>query len=186
MPADTQAMRLLLGYTRMLSAEDAILTPEAQHVATLHVHDLAALVFANIRDAQGIRETGGVRAARLAAVKADIMSHLTDPQLSVVAVATRLKLTPRYIHMLFEDDEFDVFGIRGRSPPDARPSDFLTDVRFADRAIEAIAFDAGFGDMSYFNRTFRRRFGATPSEIRGGIAAGNDFRPRQGTTKGRW
>ncbi len=165
MPADTQAMRLLLGYTRMLSAEDAIMTPEAQHLATLHVHDLAALVFANIRDAQGIRETGGVRAARLAAVKADIMSHLTDPQLSVAAVATRLKLTPRYIHMLFEDDEstFSEYVVEHRL---IRAHRMLTDLRSADRAIGAIALDVGFGDLSYFNRTFRRRFGATPSEIR--------------------
>jgi AraC-like DNA-binding protein len=42
----------------------------------------------------------------------------------------------------------------------------LTDPRFADRSIASAAFDAGFGDVSYFNRSFRRRFGATPSEIR--------------------
>jgi AraC-like DNA-binding protein len=42
----------------------------------------------------------------------------------------------------------------------------LTDPRFAGRGIASVAFDARFGDVSYFNRSFRRRFGATPSEIR--------------------
>ncbi|MDW4800082.1 helix-turn-helix domain-containing protein [Escherichia coli] len=42
----------------------------------------------------------------------------------------------------------------------------LTDPRRSDRSISAVAFEAGFGDLSYFNRTFRRHFGATPSEIR--------------------
>jgi AraC-like DNA-binding protein len=34
------------------------------------------------------------------------------------------------------------------------------------RAIGTIAYEAGFGDLSYFNRAFRRRYGATPSNIR--------------------
>jgi AraC-like DNA-binding protein len=42
----------------------------------------------------------------------------------------------------------------------------LMDPRFADRTIGAIAFGAGFNDLSYFNRSFRRRFGATPSDVR--------------------
>jgi AraC-like DNA-binding protein len=42
----------------------------------------------------------------------------------------------------------------------------LTDPRWIGRPISAIAFDAGFADLSHFNRTFRRCFGATPSEIR--------------------
>ena len=33
-------------------------------------------------------------------------------------------------------------------------------------AISTIAFEAGFGDLSYFNHAFRRRYGATPSDIR--------------------
>jgi AraC-like DNA-binding protein len=32
--------------------------------------------------------------------------------------------------------------------------------------IAAIALDAGFGDLSYFNRSFRKRFDMTPSEWR--------------------
>ena len=42
----------------------------------------------------------------------------------------------------------------------------LTDLRFADGLISTIAFDVGFGDLSYFNNSFRRRFGDTPSDVR--------------------
>jgi len=42
----------------------------------------------------------------------------------------------------------------------------LTDQRWSDRTVSSVAFDAGFGDLSYFNRAFRRRYGATPSDIR--------------------
>jgi AraC-like DNA-binding protein len=42
----------------------------------------------------------------------------------------------------------------------------LTNPLYRNRSISAIAYDAGFGDVSYFNRTFRRSFSATPSEVR--------------------
>lgn len=32
--------------------------------------------------------------------------------------------------------------------------------------MESFAFEAGFGDLSYFNPSFRRRFGMTPSDVR--------------------
>jgi AraC-like DNA-binding protein len=32
--------------------------------------------------------------------------------------------------------------------------------------ISTIAFEAGFGDLSYFNLAFRRRYRQTPSDIR--------------------
>jgi AraC-like DNA-binding protein len=35
------------------------------------------------------------------------------------------------------------------------------------RKISDIAATAGFSDISYFNRAFRVRFGATPTDIRG-------------------
>ncbi len=42
----------------------------------------------------------------------------------------------------------------------------LTDLRFTDRTVSSVAFEAGFGDLSYFNRAFRRLYGATPSDVR--------------------
>ena len=42
----------------------------------------------------------------------------------------------------------------------------LTDPRHDGEKISTIALDAGFGDLSYFNRAFRQRYGDTPSTIR--------------------
>ena len=48
----------------------------------------------------------------------------------------------------------------------ARAHRMLSDSRTSELFISAIAYEAGFGDLSYFNRTFRRRYGASPSEVR--------------------
>ena len=42
----------------------------------------------------------------------------------------------------------------------------ITSRRFASEGISKIAFEVGFGDLSYFNRSFRRRFERTPREAR--------------------
>jgi len=42
----------------------------------------------------------------------------------------------------------------------------IANPRLAHMAISAIAYEVGFNDLSYFNRTFRRRYDATPSDVR--------------------
>jgi len=42
----------------------------------------------------------------------------------------------------------------------------LTDASLASHSISEIAHRSGFNDISYFNRTFRRAFGASPSDVR--------------------
>ena len=42
----------------------------------------------------------------------------------------------------------------------------LIDPRYAGEKISSIVYDCGFGDISYFNRIFRRHYGATPSDVR--------------------
>jgi AraC-like DNA-binding protein len=42
----------------------------------------------------------------------------------------------------------------------------LSSPRFSSWSVTAIALEAGFGDLSYFNRRFRQRFDGTPSDIR--------------------
>jgi len=107
----------------------------------------------------------GVRAARLAAIRADVGRHLTHPGLTVAAVAARHGITPRYLHMLFEDEAvtFAQFVLNERLALAHRR---LRDPRYAGRTVSAIAHGTGFGDLSYFNRAFRRRYSMSPSEAR--------------------
>jgi AraC-like DNA-binding protein len=42
----------------------------------------------------------------------------------------------------------------------------LADPRRDNEKISSIAYDCGFSDVSYFNRMFRRSYGAVPSEVR--------------------
>jgi AraC-like DNA-binding protein len=74
-------------------------------------------------------------------------------------------VTPRYIHKLFENEgfTFSAFVLGQRL---SRAHRILSDPRFADRSVSSIAFDVGFGDLSYFNRAFRRRYAATPTDVR--------------------
>ncbi len=163
---NTQALRLLLGYVRMLDIEDAIETPEARYLVTTHIHDLVALAYGATHDAGAIIAERGKRAARLAAVKVDILDNLASPHLSVATLAARHGVTPRYVHMLFEAEDvtYSEFVLGHRL---LRAHRMLTDPRFVGVPLNSIALQVGFGDLSYFNRTFRRRFGASPTQIRG-------------------
>jgi AraC-like DNA-binding protein len=53
----------------------------------------------------------------------------------------------------------------------ARANRLLCDPQLADRTLTAIAFESGFGDLSYFNRAFRRRYGGSPADIRASVPA---------------
>ena len=164
-PRDNDALRLLAGYMRTLHDDLAITTPGLHSVAATHVHDLVALAIGATRDAAEVARARGVRAARLSAIKADIVARAGDHDLALAAVAARSRISPRAVQLLFETEgtTFSQFVLRERL---ARAHRMLTHPRDAAMTVSAIAFAAGFGDLSHFNRDFRRRYGATPSEVR--------------------
>jgi AraC-like DNA-binding protein len=165
LPPDTGVLRLLMHYLGILEDEHALRTSELQRAAVTHIHDLCALAIGAAHDAAEIARGRGLRAARLRAIKADIAQNLEDGDLSAAVLAARQRVTPRYIHKLFEGEgtTLSQFVLGQRL---ARVHRLLTDPRHADLTIGAIAYGAGFGDLSTFNRAFRRHFGATPSDLR--------------------
>jgi len=158
----TPALRLLTAYLAALRAGPAP-APELADAVVEHLLQLIALSV-RPRDPSPVTDRA-VRAARLAALKADIARHFGDPALSVGAVAARHGISPRYVHKLFEDDgrTYSQFVLDVRLE---RAREELRDPRAATRTVSAIAGYVGFGDLSYFNRTFRRRYGMTPTEAR--------------------
>jgi AraC-like DNA-binding protein len=169
-PHGNEALRLLKSYLRTVLEELALATPELRHLAVTHIHDLLAMAIGASRDGAAIAEQRGVRAARLAAIKSDILDHLGDPDLTIGALAARHKLTPRSIQLLFERDgiTFSRYLLEQRL---ARVHRMLADPRHAGDTISAIVLSAGFGDLSHFNRSFRRHYGLTPSDVRAASSA---------------
>jgi len=129
LPANTEALRLLALYIRELDDGYRLATPELLGAVVTHLVDLGSLIIGANRDGTVVAEERGLAAARLAAVKADISENLSYGELTLPAVALRLKLTPRHIQRLFESvgstfSEF-VLGLRlaraspvDRSAPD--------------------------------------------------------------------
>jgi AraC-like DNA-binding protein len=165
MPHTVEALRLLTGYVQLLIKDTALAgTPELHRLAVNHVHDLLALAVGATHDANQVAARRGLRAARMHAIKADIEQNLRG-DVTVAALSARHRLSPRYIRKLFEGENTSLsrFVLGERL---ARVYRMLTDPRHADGTISGIAFTVGFGDLSTFNREFRRRFGLTPSDVR--------------------
>lgn len=162
---DRHALKLLVCYTNMLQENADTLDASIRHSIAVHLSDLTASVLGTREDAAELASNRGLRAARLHGVREDIMRHLTDHDLSTDSVARRLGITSRYVRKLLDSDgtSFSDLVLRLRL---LRAHRLLCDPRQRANPIGVIAYDAGFGDLSYFNRTFRRQFGMTPRDVR--------------------
>ncbi|MBV8797335.1 MAG: AraC family transcriptional regulator [Hyphomicrobiales bacterium] len=164
-PRDTEALQLLTRYIRIFDDQQSVATPELRNLVVHHVYDLVALALGATRDAAAIANARGVRAARLHAIKTEIMKSLNHRALSLAGVAARHGVTPRHVQILFEGDG-TTFSRFLQDQRLARAHRMLSNPALAERTISAIAYEAGFGDLSHFNRAFRSRYGETPSDVR--------------------
>lgn len=165
-PRETPALILLKRYLALLEWEtDALGDSTLQHSAVTHIYDLLAKTLGATRDAAALADGRGVRAARLKMIKGDIARHLTEARLSVHTVAARHGVSPRYVQRLF-DEEGSTFTEYVMTQRLERAHRLLTDPELSDRTLTAIAYAAGFNDLSHFQRRFRRRYNATPSDLR--------------------
>lgn len=166
-PRGSPALALLGQYVDLVNWSDALARPPLQDAVRDHLYDLAAIALGATRDAEDTAAQGGVRAARRMAILHEMDLRAGDPSLCIEDIAATLGLTPRYVHRLLEDTgrTFSHHLVERRV---ARAAALLRDPLWAGRKIADIAGEAGFSDLSYFNRSFRRHLGTTPSEIRHG------------------
>ena len=164
-PPDSVALGLLIKYAGILHDTDGPLQPELQRSIADHIYDLVVVAVGGTRDAIEVAKGRGIAAARLSAIKTDILGNLLSRDLSIEAICARHGITPRYLRMLFAGKQttFSDFVIGRRLILALRR---LRDPGRAGHTIAAIAYECGFGDLSYFNRVFRRQFGMTPSDAR--------------------
>lgn len=157
-------MDLLFGYAGAVRRETAFDAPLAG-LAAAHLADLLALALGAHGDAAEQARAGGERAARLSALRADVARAYRDPQLSVAHVAQRHGLSVRQVQRLFEEDG-STFTAHLQNCRLAHVQRMLIDPRHAHQLVATLAYDAGFSDLAAFNRLFKQRFGAAPTQVR--------------------
>lgn len=157
---DTQALGLIDAYLRALP--DLIADPALKGLVTTHVYDLMALAIGASREASEIAAQRSLKAVRLQTIKAALAK---DRDLTVHQIAMGQGVTPRYVQKLFDEvgTTFTEYVLSLRL--DAAHA-MLASPRYAHWSITAVSNEAGFGDLSYFNRRFKARYGLTPSDVR--------------------
>jgi AraC family transcriptional regulator, positive regulator of tynA and feaB len=125
--------------------------------------DLIGAAYADVPQALGDRSSLGT-AHRIRIVNY-IEAHLNDPDLTPTRIAEACKMTARYLHHLFSDQDETVARYILRRRLEAC-SKALQSGAQRGRTVTAIAFDYGFNSPTHFGRVFRAKFNVTPREYR--------------------
>ncbi len=162
---DRVELTLLRTYIQSILQAPTTIASTTLDVAGQHIVDLVALLLGAAGDAAHQAKETGLRAARLLAMTQSISQRLHNPSLSLTEIARSNGISERNVQRLFEDIDtsFSNYLLEQRLELANR---LLSNPLHRHRRISDIAAESGFGDLSHFNRSFRRRFGDTPSTAR--------------------
>jgi transcriptional regulator GlxA family with amidase domain len=118
-------------------------------------------------DAAELATRRGLRAARAREIVAEISAGFADLAFSQGSLACKLGLSARYVQDLLQDTGVS-FSERVLELRLQKARSMLADRRHDRLKVSEIAFASGFGSITHFNQCFRRRFGTTPTQYRGG------------------
>ena len=127
-----------------------------------HLLDLAALGLGARGDHALTAQRGGLRAVRLKALLLILGQRFSEPDFSARKLAVAAGLSERYVNELLYEAGAS-FTVRLNELRLGKAARLLATTA---KRISDIAFECGFNDLSYFNRSFRRRFGLTPTAAR--------------------
>ena len=129
----------------------------AQHVVDLISH------------APGILEGRSPERAGLSVLLSMMLDHIDrhvdDPELCAATLAQKFHCSQRYVHKLFSTTGRSV-GEHVNGQRILVCTRNLLDHAHRRATIAEVAFNAGFRDISYFNRLFKRSTGVAPREFR--------------------
>jgi AraC-like DNA-binding protein len=157
-----ESLRLLVSYIRTVRENVVLGTPGLRNAVVSHIYDLAALALGPHRPEECL---SAVAAARLSVALDLIRNSFSDPGLTVVEIARRQNISPRYLQRLIEMTGKS-FSTHLNELRLERVYALLKEPRDERQRISDIALQAGFSDISHFNRLFRARFGDSPSAVR--------------------
>ena len=158
------AGHLMIGMLQTLQRDIDALQPASAAAVANGIVDIlvAGLQTLPAANRPGVSELTGYHLARIRQL---VARRLSDPRLSVAAVAEELKLSIGHVHRIFQHEPEPLAHYIWNQRLDACQRD-LRDPALAGRGIAEIAFSNGFNDAAHFSRSFRRRFGVSARAYR--------------------
>jgi AraC family transcriptional activator of tynA and feaB len=128
-----------------------------------HLLDMIATSYAIAFDAASAGSS--IVTGRHATVKLHIEQHLRDPDLNPCSIAARMKLSARYLRMIFatSNETVSAYILRRRLEECARQ---IADPSWRGHSMTEIAFGWGFNSAPHFTRSFRERYQMAPRDYR--------------------
>ncbi len=175
--SDDQHMRVLDGAEPMVqlfrehimslrSLATQMTTRQALEVAPSTAGLAAACL--NGVESENPNQQRGVSVAQMTLVRRFIEANLSELDLTADWIAKRTGISRSKLYVLFESYGGVSTFIRDRRMRQALLT--LVDQRNQTRSIYDVALQAGYASDSTFSRAFRSRFGASPNEVRNGVA----------------
>ncbi|SHF97214.1 AraC-type DNA-binding protein [Kaistia soli DSM 19436] len=127
-----------------------------------HVLELTATALMDVGSGETVSFS---RVSQLDRIKAYILAHLDDAELSPRGIAAAHGISLRRLYELFEGEEQQVARFVQAQRLD-RIRRELADPLMRGLPINSIALRRGFKDFSHFSRAFRRQFGVAPGAFR--------------------
>ena len=165
--APSPALTHLDRYLSILVNEEAGDDPALEQHIGAHLVDLIALSLGATGDSAELARMRGLRSARFREIVSEIKAGFSDPAFSAEVVSRKLGISPRSIRDLLQESGVG-FTERVLELRLQQARNMLANSGSNALRISEIALSCGFNEVSYFNRCFRRRFGASPTQYRGG------------------
>lgn len=166
--ATAPALRLLRSYIESLNR--LLIGPESELAGVTRRHILELIRHA--AEEQGAYPSAEplssctISSARLRVACEDIACNLHDPSLAEGTIAAQQGISTRQLQRVFEAAGMTFTSQVQELRLNAAFEMLVDPVTVTTRSIAEIALASGFSDISHFNRLFRRRYGATPREVR--------------------
>jgi AraC-like DNA-binding protein len=170
-PAESGWGRALTSYLAQLSPRFVVDSPLPTSVITDHIGALLAL----IADQIGSTKAPATRAETdlHGRIKDAIVQRCTDPGLMTQHIAESLSISTRTLHRNLASFG-ETFGARLMDARAEVAVRMLESPLFRRLTVAEIGRRSGFADASHFSRVLRNRTGRTPTQLRGGVQAGDE------------
>lgn len=157
---------LIDSYTAICDRAADDLDAGSKRAAAQHLTELVGLLLGTGPYGKELAAQRGLPGARFEVMKDFVLKNLSSNDLSVEVVAKATAISTRSAQRLFEvfGWSFSGFVLEQRL---LLARKHLLQAQSHPRKVSEIAYAAGFNDLSYFHRAFRKRFGVSPAEMQG-------------------